>query len=207
MSKEKLFTDEKEHKDGSFLTRMKSCPSLKQGDFVVMYENNEKEIDWNDINDLKERLFKVTGLSSEEGYGLISFIKHNTSSQNATYGKSAFELKSKQKSFSNRHTQFNGVKAQIDRLGNISLASPKHYHSDLNNSENVFNEPQHLYQKNKITYFSSFEEMNEADARNNAAISPETHLHNASERAKKIFPYDLQKLMDKKIKFKDGHSD
>ena len=98
---------------------MISCPSLKQGDFVVMYENNEAEIIWNDMNNLKERLFKVTGLSSEEGYGLISFIKHNISSQNATYGKSSFELSSKQKSFSNRHTQFNGVKVKIDRLGII----------------------------------------------------------------------------------------
>ena len=115
----KLFSDEKEQKDGTFIPRMKSCPSLKQGDFVVMFEKKESEIIWEDINNLKERLYKVTGLSSEEGYGLISFIKHNISSQNASYGKSAFEINSKMKSFSNRHTQFNGIKVQINRLGNI----------------------------------------------------------------------------------------
>ncbi len=117
--KTRLFSDEKEQKDGTFISRMKSCPSLKQGDFVVMYENDQNEIDWEDIDNLKERLYKVTGLSSEEGYGLISFIKHNISSQNASYGKAAFSILSKMKSFSNRHTQFNGFKVQIDRLGNI----------------------------------------------------------------------------------------
>ena len=61
---------------------MKSCPNLKAGDFVVIYENNESEIDWDVKEDLKKRLFKVTELgldfrSLDEQYGTLKFVKHN----------------------------------------------------------------------------------------------------------------------------------
>ena len=42
---EKLFPDEKEQKDGTFLPLMKSCSYLKAGDFVVMYENDASSSD------------------------------------------------------------------------------------------------------------------------------------------------------------------
>lgn len=69
------------------------------------------------------------------------------------------------------------------------------------------NESTALDAKKRITFFSSFEEMEEHNAREAAAIPPETHLRNASERAKRIFSYDAHQPMNKTIKFKDGHSD
>jgi hypothetical protein len=57
-------------------------------------------------------------------------------------------------------------------------------------------------QNKKIKFFSSFEEMNEADAQEMAAISPIAHLQNATIIAKKVFSEDLKKPMDMTIKFR-----
>lgn len=54
----------------------------------------------------------------------------------------------------------------------------------------------------KIKFFSSFEEMNEADAQEMAAISAIIHLQNATMIAKKVFSEDLKKPADRIIKFK-----
>lgn len=117
---EKLFPDEKE-KNGKILPLMSECPYLKQGDLVVMYQDEEdkKSINWNDQNDLKKRLFIVKGLGTDEGYGIVSLLKHSKSSVNRSYRKSAFELNKNQIDFSNRHTQFNAVKVRMNNLGRI----------------------------------------------------------------------------------------
>lgn len=74
--------------------------------------------------------------------------------------------------------------------------------------QNSLNDPEAVYQpKSQVRFFATPEEANEADAKENATISPETHLRNASVRAMKIFSDELKKPMDKKIKFKDGHPD
>lgn len=114
---EKLYADEKKQKDETYLPLMKSCPYLKKDDFVVMYEKDENEIDWKDSNNLKQRLYKTVGLSSEEKYGLISFIKHNVSSKNASYGKAEFKIGLN--TFTNRHTQLKVIKVKINNLGKI----------------------------------------------------------------------------------------
>lgn len=54
----------------------------------------------------------------------------------------------------------------------------------------------------KIKFFTSFEAMNEADAKEMAALSPKEHLQHAVFLTKKIFAEELKKPMDKKIKFK-----
>ena len=56
--------------------------------------------------------------------------------------------------------------------------------------------------KQQIKFFTSFEAMNEADAKEVAALSPKEHLVNATFLIKKIFEKELKKPMDKKIKFK-----
>jgi CRISPR subtype II RNA-guided endonuclease Cas9/Csn1 len=127
---EKLFADEKEQKDGTFLPLMKSCPFLKAGDFVVMYENEEAEIDWDIKEDLKKRLYIVTQLASSiktvKGkdylFGNINFAKHNFSKSGASYKGSDFMETATIPFISNYHTQLKAVKAKIDRLGNIKPA-------------------------------------------------------------------------------------
>lgn len=122
---EKLFPDEKEQKDGTFLPLMKSCTHLKSGDFVVMYEEKEKEIDWNSKEDLKKRLYKVTQLSSKivnkiYEFGDIFFVKNNISSANAKYESAAYSHNTECNFLQNSHLQLKVIKVKIDRLGNIN---------------------------------------------------------------------------------------
>lgn len=121
---EKLFPDEKEQKDGSFLPLMRSCTHLKAGDFVVMFEEKESEINWDSKEDLKKRLYKVTQLSSKVvskiyEFGDIFFMKHNISGSNAKYESKTYTNTKEIKFLQNSHVQFNGIKVYIDRLGNI----------------------------------------------------------------------------------------
>ena len=62
--------------------------------------------------------------------------------------------------------------------------------------------PETIHQNKKIKLFSSFAEMNEADAQEMAAISPIIHLQNATMITKKIFSEELKNPMDMTIKFK-----
>ena len=69
--------------------------------------------------------------------------------------------------------------------------------------ENEVNEPETIYQKkNQVRHFNSFEEMNEADAQEMAAIDPVDHLRNTTLLTKKVFSEELKKPMDMTIKFK-----
>lgn len=116
---EKLFADEKEQKDGTFFPLMKSCPYLKAGDFVIMFENEESEIDWDVKEDLMKRLFKVTEIgldfrSENEQYGTLKFVKHNLlKTSKDSYSKEGAFLKK-------LHSGLKAVKVRIDRLGNIN---------------------------------------------------------------------------------------
>lgn len=56
----------------------------------------------------------------------------------------------------------------------------------------------------KITFFNSFEEANEADAKARALLTPLQHLQNVTERIKMMYAEELKKPMDKTLKFKDG---
>lgn len=54
---------------------------------------------------------------------------------------------------------------------------------------------------NTIRFFSSFEEMNEADAMEMAQLSPEQHLNHATDLIERAFQKELKEKMDKKIYF------
>ena len=86
-----------------------------------MYEDEKDKtsIDWKDSSELKKRLFKIVMLSSEEKYGLFSFLKHNISPNKMSYPKGGFEKGKKQNAMTMRHTQINAIKIKIDNMGNI----------------------------------------------------------------------------------------
>lgn len=120
----KLFPDEKLQKDGSSIGLIKNCPYLKQGDMVLMYENNEDEIKWNDTEDLKKRLYKVTQLSSKivskiYEFGDIFMVKHNVTSSNAKYESVTFSIHKENKYIQNSHVQLKAIKVKINNLGKI----------------------------------------------------------------------------------------
>ena len=120
---EKLFADEKEQKDGTFLPLMKSCPYLKVGDFVVMYENEESEIDWDVKEDLMKRLYFIAELNrqvnvdkntgKENEFGVIKLNKHNSQKTSANSYITAGPF------IKILHTGLKVIKVKIDRLGII----------------------------------------------------------------------------------------
>jgi CRISPR-associated endonuclease Csn1 len=59
-----------------------------------------------------------------------------------------------------------------------------------------------LKYKKTFKTFNSLQEMNEADAREMAKLSPEEHLQNANLHIKKVFQKGLEKPMKKNIKFR-----
>ncbi len=112
---EKLFGDEKEQKDGTFLPLMKSCPYLKSGDFVIIYENEESEINWDLKEDLMKRLFKVTELGlnpTGDGYAVIKLVKHCVM-------KTVKDSYLKDGPFLKKSESIKAIKVTIDRLGKI----------------------------------------------------------------------------------------
>lgn len=114
-----LFPDEK---NGMGL--MKNCHYLIAGDMVIMYEENEDEINWDDKLDLKKRLYKVTQLTSKivkkvYEFGDLFFVKHDISSANAKYESVNFSLSKQFKFIQNSHVQLKAVKVKIDQLGKI----------------------------------------------------------------------------------------
>ena len=95
------------------------------------------------------------------------------------------------------------LKLEVDRIGNISLPSQRNNYSSPSENENVLNEPETNYQNNQeIRHFNSFEEADEANAKDMADISPETHLQNTTSLIERIFTDELKQLMDKTINFK-----
>ena len=68
-------------------------------------------------------------------------------------------------------------------------------------NKDELNEPEARYQKNPIQLFSSFEESNEADAKQMAAISPTEHLKNVTALIKQVYKEELKEPMDKKLNF------
>jgi len=76
-------------------------------------------------------------------------------------------------------------------------------------TENIVNEPLSKYSKvvDEIRVFSSFEEMNEADAIEMANKKPEEHLSAVTAYLKIIYKKELAEQMDLTIHFKkNGHS-
>ncbi len=64
-------------------------------------------------------------------------------------------------------------------------------------------EPQSTYQKKQqLRLFTSFEDANEADAEEMAALSPENHLQNVTMLTERVFAEELKIPMNKTLKFK-----
>ena len=72
-----------------------------------------------------------------------------------------------------------------------------------NKSQNIFSEPKSYYKKNNINTFTSFEDAEEAMAKEKANTSPEQHIINTTERIKEIYKEELKTPMDKNIKFRN----
>jgi len=92
-------------------------------------------------------------------------------------------------------------KMKINRHGHIT---PYRIISDgLNKlSSPLISESEAVYEKSNLGTFGTHKEMNEADAKEMAALSPTEHIQNATELTKKLFAEELKKPMNKKLRFR-----
>ena len=74
--------------------------------------------------------------------------------------------------------------------------------SENDKDNNKLNEPQAVYEKTGLRFFPSFDEANEAHAKDMAAISGEVHLQNLTMRLEGYYANELKQPMDKKLKFR-----
>lgn len=68
--------------------------------------------------------------------------------------------------------------------------------------KNILSEAQVDFSKKTLKKFDSFSEMDEADAKEMAALTPKEHLQNTTFLIRQIFADDLRKPMNKKVKFR-----
>ena len=104
---------------------------LKIGQMVILYESSPEEINFNDVNDVSKRLYKITGLSYllvGPGYGTIVMRHHQEarSSKEVVITKGAYKSDAPLRhSIFLLHTQFNalveGADFEITSLGEIRL--------------------------------------------------------------------------------------
>jgi hypothetical protein len=125
LASEPLFADELTNDKGQLLPLNPLCPSLKKGDFVVFFEDSPAEIQWRNRTDLFKRLYQVTGLSSmllqeKYEYGVIGFVKHNSSKSNAKYVKGEFNLNDQRSFAEMQHSQIKAVKVEVNQLGEVT---------------------------------------------------------------------------------------
>ena len=81
---------------------------------------------------------------------------------------------------------------------------------ESNNEENQvpdllqsqLNEPGSSYSKPRLRFFNSFQEMNEADAKEMASMSGVEHLMHVNFFLRQLFSGELEQKMDLKIHFK-----
>ena len=98
---------------------------------VILYESSPEEINFNDVNDVSKRLYKITGLSYllvGPGYGTIVMRHHQEarSSKEVVITNGAYKSNAPLRhSIFLLHTQFNalveGADFEITSLGEIRL--------------------------------------------------------------------------------------
>ncbi len=72
--------------------------------------------------------------------------------------------------------------------------------SENDTSDNQLNEPQAVYERTGLRFFSSFEEADEADAKEMAALTGQEHFSNAHLLISAIYKEALKQPFDKTIK-------
>lgn len=177
--------------------------------------SEQKAIDWSNQRKIVKRIYRVNDFSEHNIYFKpTSFADAIKSKELHT----SFDDKcSRVIEYSKKGERGNSVnedavmikevciKLQVDRLGNISLPPKRSKLHTTSNEVNILNEPEAIYQskQQQVKHFNSFEEANEADAKEMAAISPETHLQNATMLTERVFAEELKQPMDKTLKFKE----
>lgn len=121
---EPLFADELTNNKGQTLPLNPLCPTLKKGDFVVFFENDPAEIQWNDRMDLFKRLYQVTGLGESIKsqiylYGNLSFVKHNCARSKSNPVNGEYSYTASPDAIDMYHTQIQAIKVKVNQLGEV----------------------------------------------------------------------------------------
>ncbi|MEO7924705.1 MAG: type II CRISPR RNA-guided endonuclease Cas9 [Chitinophagaceae bacterium] len=185
--------------------------SLSPNDLVYVPTQDEQEnisnIDFSNLTKTQmKRLLNVNDFSGTCYFTPNRLAKPIASKEvdlsfDETKNKLTGSFDTKTASFEGKQIKEICIKINIDRLGNLSLEKKSPY-NNLIEKINVLSESDTLYKKQGLKQFSSLQEMNEADAKEMAVLSPKVHLENATLLTKTIFEEELKKPMVKKIKFK-----
>lgn len=177
---------------------------LSPGDLVYVpnEEENTNQIDWKNRKNLASRIYLM---KSADGMFILNNIAKPIvpySRKEKTKGEIDWNDKSdRTMDEAKQLIKENFIKLKVDRLGNITPFRP--ISDGLSRiSSTIVSEPETIYQKSHLRTFGTLDEMNEADAKEMAALSPTEHIQNATELTKKLFAEELKKPMNKKLRFR-----
>lgn len=179
-----------------FLLKQNELVYLPNADEVVpVNESDARYYEfWNDTAERAKRVYSVVKFSGRQIY----FLKHDIAQ--VIENKAEFGTQNCYEKVDGVSIKDKCVKIQIDRLGKI-VPFYQGGRRVSNGIASSLNEPEVTYGKLSIRTFSSFKEMNEADAKEMAAIPPEEHLRNATHVISQIHADELKRPMNKKLKF------
>jgi hypothetical protein len=124
-----LFPDEITYKNISYGIN-NQLPWIKNGDILFICKDGEKieDIDWADLSLLKQRLFKVKGISTsiihntkygDYEYGNTSLLNINTAKTKDYPSQKKIDAALKLRAFTLSHDKLNAIKVRLNILGEI----------------------------------------------------------------------------------------
>lgn len=162
---------------------------------------NNGTIDWSNKKEISERTYQVRKFTNKSCYFLQSRIAHLIVPYSAESKFGEFESQNlSEKSLDDLKIADVCIKLNVDRIGNIINNKASVYtKSEAHSAVSEFNAG---FQHSVLKTAGSFDEMNESDAAEKASIPPELHMKNAVEQIKRIYKNELNKPIDKKLKFR-----
>lgn len=174
---------------------------LSPNDLVyVPIEEEQVNLNLIDFDKLiKEQVGRIYKMVSSSGNQCF-FVKHDVAT--SIINKAEYSVLNKmEKSIDGAMIKDICIKLNVDRLGNIAPAGSTPDRRNRTTSV-IISEAEVIYQKTGLRAFGSHEEMNEADAKEMATLSPAEHIQLATEITTKLFAEELKKPMNKKLRFR-----
>ncbi len=198
---DRIMTDffEKKNPGSKLLFLLKQTDMVYQPakDETVIADLNNPDYEkfWKDKKKRSQNVYTVVKFSGNRIY----FLKHDIAK--VLINKLEFGSQNCYEKVNGISIKEHCIKLKTDRLGNISPIRQEKKYTPDEASSSIVSEPQAPYGKT-VSFANSFAEMNEADAKEMASLSPEQHLANATKLTKELYKEELKKPMDKKINFK-----
>ncbi|MBS1750997.1 MAG: hypothetical protein JST63_13935, partial [Bacteroidetes bacterium] len=176
-------------------------PTIEDQEAVKKGINIENAIPWNNQKDILKRIYKVVSFSKKDLLCVRANIADPiipTNIKEKVKGEIDWHNKSATTMEGDVTIKDVCIKVNVNRMG-IVLNNNKRNIETIPVQTNILSEPELVYSTNKLKTFNSFEEADEENAKSMAALSPEEHIRNVTDRLKKMHEEELKKPMDKKL--------